>query len=229
MDRARVARECVRIEQRGGNVREYLKSLGCVSVWGTWYRLQREELGRHPNEITYGYARTDYEEKEIDDMGSAKLNEMDRAECVRIALGGGNPLDFIESRGIVKASQAWAKIKNRLHDEDPETWAKLPKRLESRGGVFGRKPKQEAYCTTADPVPAEVTEEATVPEITKPINYLGYNVTAVESAEFGEFHRKGDYVDWETRDGDTVCMTIPEWRELADRLSMIFGILGVKL
>ena len=54
MNRQQLARECVEIEKAGGSVREYLASKGCISPWGTWYRLPKEELGRAECHITDG-------------------------------------------------------------------------------------------------------------------------------------------------------------------------------
>ena len=144
MDRAKVATECVRIERRGGSVREYLAGLGCISPWGTWHRLQVEELGRKPHEITDGKAnkrkRIGYDaELEEWTMGKTIITPEDRLEAVKIALEGGSPLTYLEGLGITRASVAWAHIKKRLKEDDPDMFAKLPKRLTSRGGVFGKK------------------------------------------------------------------------------------------
>ena len=46
MDRELLAEECLEIERSGGDVLGHLAAVGCVSPWGTWFRLQKEQLGR---------------------------------------------------------------------------------------------------------------------------------------------------------------------------------------
>ena len=77
MNREQLARECIRIEMAGGDVREFLKNSGCISPWGTWHRLQREELGRNPWQITDG-------------KGSAEMQKVtleQKKKAVEIAIG----------------------------------------------------------------------------------------------------------------------------------------------
>lgn len=255
MDRAKVATECVRIERRGGSVRDYLAGLGCISPWGTWHRLQVEELGRKPHEITDGKAnkrkRIGYDaELEEWTMGKTIITPEDRLEAVKIALEGGSPLTYLEGLGITKASAAWAHIKKRLKEDDPDMFAKLPKRLTSRGGVFGRKKPEIPESVPADvetpeekipfdpeiPEPVidwvkEIPEKEDVqkPNVTMPLMYMGRTVTAVENEDFGEFHRSGDWIDWETKDGNVISFTIPEWKMLHHMMEDDFRILGVEL
>ena len=58
-----------------------------------------------------------------------KLTLENKKEAVRIALSGGNPLDFIRMCGVSNAANCWSKIKADLKEKDPEAWEKLPKRL----------------------------------------------------------------------------------------------------
>ena len=85
MDRQAVARECERIEQDGGDVLGYLRARGCVSPWGTWYRLQKEELHRRGPQITDG--------KEKSNMS----NLMERLDNLRILIQDPN---FLEGKGL---------------------------------------------------------------------------------------------------------------------------------
>ena len=127
MDRARVASECVQIERRGGSVREYLAGLGCISPWGTWHRLQVEELHRKSYEITDGKAKEwkrKYTEEEDIVVGKVIVTPKIREEAVRIALDGQSPLTYLEGLGLIKSTQAWNKIKARLKETDPETWGR---------------------------------------------------------------------------------------------------------
>ena len=115
MDRRQLAEECERIEKDGGSVRDYLAARGCISPWGTWYRLQKEELGRHESQITDG--------KGGDDVRKLTLEQKKKA--VEIAAGGGNPLEYLKKCGAANPSASWVYIMKCLEKTDPEMHAKL--------------------------------------------------------------------------------------------------------
>ena len=145
MDRERVAEECLRIEKHHGNVLAYLKGIGCVSPWGTWHRIQREQLGRKACQITNG--------KGVDALGKSKQTLADKKEAVRIALDGGNPYNFLRSRGIRFPESTWSKIKKNI--TDPEILAKIPNKL----------PASAAEDKPGVPeIPKAVPEKAETPE-----------------------------------------------------------------
>ena len=54
MDRRRVALDCLEVERLGYSVLDFLREQGAVSPWGTWWRLQVEELGRARYQIRNG-------------------------------------------------------------------------------------------------------------------------------------------------------------------------------
>ena len=54
MDRRRVALDCLEVERLGYSVLDFLREQGAVSPWGTWWRLQVEELGRARYQIRDG-------------------------------------------------------------------------------------------------------------------------------------------------------------------------------
>ena len=54
MDRRRVALECLEVERLGYSVLDFLREQGAISPWGTWWRLQVEELGRARYQIRNG-------------------------------------------------------------------------------------------------------------------------------------------------------------------------------
>ena len=115
MDRRQLAEECERIEKDGGSVRDYLAARGCISPWGTWYRLQKEELGRHESQITDG--------KGGDDVRKLTLEQKKKA--VEIAAGGGNPLEYLKQCGAANPSASWVYILKCLEKTDPEKYAKI--------------------------------------------------------------------------------------------------------
>ena len=53
----------------------------------------------------------------------------EKKKAVQICLDGGNPLDYLRTLGSKDPVQTWFGIKKGLKESDPETYAKLPKRL----------------------------------------------------------------------------------------------------
>ena len=58
MDRRRVALDCLEVERLGYSVLDFLQEQGAISPWGTWWRLQVEELGRARYQIRDGKENT---------------------------------------------------------------------------------------------------------------------------------------------------------------------------
>ena len=247
MDREALARKCARIEKAGGSVREYLGGLGFISPWGTWFRLQKEELGRKNYQITDG--------KGVEEMRKVTLE--DKKKAVEIALSGGNPLKFLKECGVANPSASWAYIKKTLKEVDPEKYARLPSRANAAEPECW-KPKEAVTtcCAPARPsgveVPDELPEEPEKPEvvltiksedltreidetphvssITKPVNYDGFDVMALKSPETGfRFTSDPRYgmMTWNTVSGDEVSLTAEEWHKLADELPKALQIFGI--
>ena len=229
MNRERLARECLEIERAGGSVREYLRSCGCVSPWGTWFRLQKEELGRKEWQITDG--------KGGDDM--KKIALADKKKAVEIAIAGGDPLLYLRECGSKNPANAWYVIKKNLEKADPETYARLPDL---------RKAKEEPEETEADnpvdvtskPMMVEVREEdfgytadavkSSPKSATKPVNYGGFDVLSVREPETGNtfcYDPRGGVMEWRTEAGDEVIMHPDHWRNLAEKIPQVLEIFGI--
>lgn len=248
MDREALARKCARIEKAGGSVREYLGGLGFISPWGTWFRLQKEELGRKDYQITDG--------KGVEEMRKVTLE--DKKKAVEIALSGGNPLKFLKECGVANPSASWAYIKKTLKEVDPEKYARLPSRANAAEPECW-KPKEAVTtcCAQARPSGVEVPdewpeEEPEKPEvvltirsedltraidetphassITKPVNYDGFDVMALKSPATGfRFTSDPRYgmMTWNTVSGDEVSLTAEEWHKLAAELPKALQIFGI--
>ena len=248
MDRTELARRCARIDAAGGNVREFLKGLGFISPWGTWFRLQKEELGRKDYQITDGRGN--------EEMKKVTLEQKKKA--VDIALSGGNPLDYLKEIGSKQPAALWYAIKKVLKEADPEKYGKLPTRANAAEPECW-KPKAEPVTTCCAPstregveVPDELPEDEdpVKPEvvltiksedltraldetphvITKPVNYDGFEVMALKSPGTGfRFTSDPRYgmMTWNTVSGDEVSLTAEEWHKLADELPKVLQIFGI--
>ena len=245
MDREALARKCARIEKAGGSVREYLGALGFISPWGTWFRLQKEELRRKDYQITEG--------KGVEEMRKVTLE--DKKKAVEIALSGGNPLKYLKEIGCGNPSASWAYIKKTLKEVDPEKYARLPSRANAAEPECW-KPKEAVTtcCAPARPSGVEVPEELpeehlempaadlTTPaeklistddiqdSVWKPVNYDGFEVMALKSPDTGfRFASDPRYgmMTWNTISGDEVSLTAEEWRKLAAELPKVLQIFGI--
>lgn len=237
-DRRQLARECAEIEKIGGSVRYYLACCGFVSPWGTWYRLQREELHRKDIQITDGKGGQDMR----------KLTLENKKKAVQIAMDGGNPLKFLKEIGMANPSASWQYIKKCLKAQDPGKYDKLMQNDEpvaetldipaADHGVTVQLVGQDAVNSyysdgsvkvnlTANNKELEKPEEVT---ITKPVNYGGFEVCQVRDPKTDDlfsYDRKHNMMGWRTEAGDDVVMTPEEWREFIGKIPTVMEILGI--
>ena len=119
-DQYLLAMDCLEVETNGGDVIDYLKSRGFISPKATWERLQINELGRTPWKKNGGITTM---------KKRTKITLEHKKKCVKIALSGKNPLDYLRELGVSNPAGAWNTIKNHVKETDPETYVKLPKRV----------------------------------------------------------------------------------------------------
>ena len=120
MDRSELAQECLAIEKAGGDVLAYLKEKGSVSPWGTWFRLQKDYLGRKDFQITKGRG------KDMNLFGS-RIDMLDA--CIKEIEEGRNPVTMLSERGYKSPTQAYTDTKCWAKKNAPEKYAQLPENL----------------------------------------------------------------------------------------------------
>lgn len=234
MNRQKVAQECVTIERCRGSVLDYLRGIGCVSPWGTWHRLQKEELNRQDWQITDG-------------KGDAtnKMTKEQKARTVEIALDGGNPLVYLREMGAKNPSAMWYSIKQAVKKEDPETFAKLspraspvttccaparPSGVEVPDELPEEKPEKPEVVLTikSEDLTRALDETPHVSSITKPVNYDGFEVTGLKT-EYGRFQLSNNgYLFFGANSDDELEMPVELWRRFAEDLPKIMQILGIE-
>jgi len=183
-----------------------------------------------------------------------KLTNDQKEQAVKIAIIGGDPLEYLEKCGSLNPSSIWYEIKKKLKTEDPETYKEL-------AASYHRRPKQgtpkaekekiaepaasavmDMACPSTEPekelpVETDIVKHGVIPaprgtkKITKPVNYAGYDVTAIRHKELGQFFYDSRHktVDWWTDDGDEISMTPRGWKMLIDELPKMLAVLGVDL
>lgn len=232
-ERHELADRCDRIDRAGGSVREYLRSRGFISPWGTWHRLQKEQLGRTEYQITEG--------KGAEIM--RKLTLEDKQKAVDVAISGGNPVAFLKEIGNANPSAAWYYIKKTLKAVDPEKFDQLMNRsqlIQDADGVRMRTADGDEFPITGQEKPevkmtisSEELDRIEAPEIpvcTKPLTYDGFKSRCIEHDEWGKFYydAKQDILYWTDKDGAEVVLSPKGWREFATEiLPRAMAILGI--
>ena len=247
-DQKDLARECLEVEQSGGNVLEFLKGKGHISPRATWIRLQMNELGRKEDELTDGKTAKMAKDKRCRNI-TAEMKD----KAIEMAISGTDPRPWLGREcGILDPEAAWSRIRTGLKKSDPERFMQLPKRMPrssgwgTNSGLFNGKkkvdkgmPKKETPTVRIDGALKIETPEGNrvevveTPEkkITKPVNFGGFEVTAVRDKELGEFHysQKFDFITWWGPDREEVSMSPDEWRKFVQRIPDIMGVLGVQV
>ena len=219
MDRGELAAKCARIEKAGGSVRDYLSEQGYISPWGTWFRLQKEELGRQKYQITEGKGAPEMR----------KITLADKKKAVDIALKGGNPLVFLKECGSKNPSAAWYVIKQTLKETDPETYERLPD-LRKKDESKEEETMNEIHIDAEAVGAAEPVSMTNVRSVMNPVNYGGFEVCMVRDPKTGDtfsYDPKHNVMEWRTESGDDVVMAPEFWRALIGKLPDVMGILGI--
>lgn len=182
-------------------------------------------------------------------MKHAKVTLEHKKKAVEIALEGGDPLKYLKDHGAGNAPAMWYTIKQHLKEADPEKFSRLPDMRAN--GNNRKKPETEKADapTLADAMKGmnDAAEEffgacedmglkmdkLEKSKITKPVNYEGFNVRAVEG-NFGSYHFQEingkQWIDYENRDGaDELSMTVDQWRGFLAEIRKAGLILGVEL
>ena len=180
----------------------------------------------------------------------AKVALEDKKKAVEIALAGGDPLKYLKDHGAGNAWSMWYGIKENLKVREPETYRKLPDlRLKGNSRKKPETEKAEEAPTLADAMTGmkEATDDffgkceemglkMDNPEksrITKPVNYDGFSVRAVEG-KFGSYHFQEiggkQWIDYENKEGaDELSMTVDQWRGFMAEIREAARVLGVEL
>lgn len=122
-ERMELARQCEKIERKGGNVIEYLKKNGYpYTTSATWANLQKDYLKRKGDRITTGIPeeKPRKEESEMEKGRMARVNSSTLAEEVASVaiLSGGDPVQHLREMGYANPSQKWQQLRRILQEEN---------------------------------------------------------------------------------------------------------------
>ena len=218
-----IAEHCVKLEKEGGDILKYLWEQNYLTPRATWYNIQREYLGRKRYEYTDGKPNKKKEKKKFMNPNQKQFTAEQKAECVRIAIEGGDPKPYIKSLGFKNPPGAWHNVKEWYRRNDPEMFRKIPDRV---GRVVGRDLQLEAGGNYQLSV-AETPEQ---PKIDKPLMHSGKKAIGWEG-DFGVYiyDRKQGYIDYESNDGEEMSMPVDAWREWLKEIHEVAQLMGVEL
>ena len=168
MDRRRVALDCLEVERLGYSVLDFLREQGAISPWGTWWRLQVEELGRARYQIRDGkenkMAKKNILTPEVRTDAEKMIAEGRDPKQIQAYLaehGSKNPSAHIY---VIRKNMEKAKQKDELAGFVPMVPEK--RTVEFQGKEFERMEKPSpTRCQPAKPsgvtVPDQLPEEKT--------------------------------------------------------------------
>jgi len=254
-EKSAIVAHCVELEQEGGDILAYLWSKNYMTPRATWFNFQREWLKRKPYEFTSGKPNEKKKRRKSGmNPNQKQFTDEQRAECARIAIEGGDPKPYIKSLGFKNPSGAWHNLKEWYKKNRPEVAERIPDRV---GKVVGRElpkvdlgmpkktgPDGQEYekleleagrnyqlSVAETPEQKRILDGIDFSKITAPVNFGGYEVTAIKDPQLGEFYYDHDHntIDWRTPDGEEVSMDPTGWKNLALQIPEVMGVLGVKV
>ena len=199
---------------------------------------------------SYTCRRAAEREEEEEKMNITKVSREQKKKAIQIALDGGDPREYLKECGSDNPQKMWTSIRNSLKKTDPETFGKLPTlRVDLNKPVVDKGMPKKKPETVEGPdgkeyekleldggknyelSVAETPETPAENPVTRPMNFGGYEVTAIRHPVFGEFHysKKYDFIRWDMPEGGDIEMSPDEWIRFGLCIPDMLGVLGVKV
>ena len=208
-------------------------------LWADLWRYRRD--GRYI--CSYGCLR----QIDGEDIEMNKFTKEQKQEAIRIALDGGDPKAYLMSIGSSAPDKLWSYMKTQLLKKDPETYEKL-----ARSRKRADDPPESEFTPVTVNVDGELRIEANDPanvEVVKiptatwptdgpnPGDRINVTYTTMEYKTTGistpigdwQYVKRAGYLDWTTLTGETVSMSLEEWKELMKLFPEVLKVLEVKL
>ena len=164
-------------------------------------------------------------------MGArAIITEADRNEAVRLAMAGGDPAEFLQSKGIKDPHGTWYKIKQDVKLKNPDLYEKIPDRRKIRKEKAEEPVTKQAVIKAVKDTVRAVNKGKQKPkqEEEDPFPCLTTGI----STPIGDFryYAKQQYLDWTPiGQDDNVSLNTYEWDQFVKHFPKVLEILGVKL
>lgn len=223
MDRRRVALDCLEVERLGYSVLDFLQEQGAISPWGTWWRLQVEELGRARYQIRNGkenkMAKKNILTPEVRTDAEKMIAEGRDPKQIKAYLaehGSKNPSAHIY---VIRKNMEKAKQKDELAGFVPMVPEK--KIVEFQGKEFERMEKPSPTCCQPAK-PSGVTVPDQLPEEKRP-----FKVIEAEGVS-GTWRYDGSCLLKYKTPGNEITMMVEDWLAMTAELPNALALFGIK-
>ena len=238
-----ILRHCLELEKSGGDILGYLWEQDYLTPRATWFNYQREWLGRKPYQYTDGKPK----KKGVNNMGKPVNTNEDRQRRLyelieRINRGMGIRAALADMGYTGKsAGQQYRQLRNFAKENDPVAYAALPEKMD--GSVVPVTSLADAMKNCQDAAETFFGEcekmgltvdkpDVTVkPKICKPVNYDGFEMITIRSAETGnKFEWSAEYKLFTIKShGDEMTLHIDDFKALLKEIQRAAAVLGVEL
>lgn len=230
MDRRKMALECLEVERIGYSVLDFLREQGAISPWGTWWRLQVEELGRARYQIRDG--------KESKMAKKNVLTPEVRTDAEKMIEAGQDPKQiqaYLAEHGSKNPSAHLYAIRNSMKKKaEPKQKEELagfePFVPEKKTVTFGGKEfekMERPSPTCCQPArPSGVTVPDQLPK-EKPKEKPSLKIKEAEGAS-GVWRNSGNGWIAYTHDGEQTKMRVEDWMIMLTEFPNVLDLFGVK-
>lgn len=259
-DQMELAQECIQVEVAGGNVIDYLKNRGFISPKATWERLQLNYLGRTEKNMTKGLGdrmatKITLEQKKkaveiallgLDPIayldGCGSKNPRGMWNSIKMNLKQKEPATYAKlpdfrTKGAkqvvdvqVEEPEESGKQFFTLDVEEPDPEEAEPRTIMVK--TVGPEPEIPMIKPENIKAPVDKKDVIYARSITKPVNYDGFDVCAVNGI-FGRYSARmvngRQWIDFDDPSGDTLSFEVDAWREFLKELKRAAAVLGVEL
>ena len=227
MDRRRVALDCLEVERLGYSVLDFLQEQGAISPWGTWWRLQVEELGRARYQIRDGkeskMAKKNVLTPEVRTDAEKMIAEGRDPKTIQIYLadhGSKNPSAHLYA--IKNGMKKKAQQKDELAGFVPmDLKKKKPEKVNFNGKEFEKMEKPSpTCCQPARPSGVKVPDQ--LPEEKRP-----FKVIEAEGVS-GTWRYDGSCLLKYKTPGHEITMMVENWLAMTAELPNALALFGIK-
>lgn len=187
------------------------------------------------------------QQKEEIKLGKITLEQ--KKKVIQIALGGGDPVAYLEECGSEKPTVSWNNILRNLETKDPEVYELLtrkvkkpkvdngmPKKLELEAGenyevsvaeaMDNMKDASDEFFGKCEDMGLNIEM---APEEVKPLTLDEFEIAGIRHQDLGEWYydKKFNSIDWRTPEGDEVSLPPVWWKQIVKDLPKILRLLGV--
>ena len=228
MDRRKMALECLEVERIGYSVLDFLREQGAVSPWGTWWRLQVEELGRARYQIRDG------KENKMAKKNNVLTPEV-RTDAEKMIAEGRDPKTiqiYLADHGSKNPSAHLYAIKNGMKKKAQQKdelagfvpmdlKKKKPEKVTFNGKEFEKMEKPSPTC--CQPArPSGVTVPDQLPEEKRP-----FKVIEAEGVS-GTWRYDGSCLLKYKTPGHEITMMVENWLAMTAELPNALALFGIK-